>query len=161
MLRIVALIIALQLPAYVRRGDVVESQYRDYAAGLRDYDAKLREAVAREAPELVDRLTDKPAPPMRYGYQILPTIIPDGPANAAGSKPQSRSYSWPRTEQMIEGEIARVAADREQLLRDQKRDDSALVENHQRGIDRGQVQRGVGAAETTEPRVSCRGGVDG
>src|SRR5207237_4394783 len=38
--------------------------------------------------------------------------------------------SWKRTEQSIEGEIDRVAADREQLLRDQKRDDSALVENH-------------------------------
>lgn len=128
MFRIVTLIIALQLPAYVRRGDAVESQYRDYAAELSDYDAKLREALARESPELVDRLTEKPAPPMRYGYQILPAIIPDGPANAGDSKPQSRSYSWPQTQRMIEAETARVSAAREQL--DQKQDYSALVENH-------------------------------
>jgi hypothetical protein len=133
---ILALIVALQLPAYVHRGDNVESQYHDYAAELQNYDAKLREALTRDAPDLVDRLTQKPSPPMRYGYQILPPIITDGPGNAAGSKPQSRSYSWRRTQSMIEAEIARVAEARDQLVRivesraHQKRDYSALVENH-------------------------------
>jgi hypothetical protein len=133
---ILALIVALQLPAYLHRGDNVESQYHDYATELRDYDAKLREALTLDASDLVDRLTQKPAPPMRFGYQILPPIITDGPGNAAGSKPQSRSYSWPRTQSMIEDEIARVAEARERLVRiveskaHQKRDYSALVENH-------------------------------
>src|SRR5207237_9799505 len=52
------------------------------------------------------------------------------------SKPQSRPYSWPRTQDMIEAEVARVAAARDELFRildikpAERRDYSALVENH-------------------------------
>src|SRR5689334_14607784 len=99
---IFALIVALQLPAYVHRGDGVESQYHDYAAQLRDYDTQLRQALAGNAPGLLDSLTEKPAPPIRYGYQILPQITADGPSGTAGSKLEARSYSWPRTQVMIE-----------------------------------------------------------
>lgn len=133
---VLALIVALQLPAYVQRGDVVESLYHDYALQLRNYDAQLRELLTRDAPGLVDRLVQKPAPPMAYGYQILPLITADGPANTAGSKPQTRSYSWPRTQGMIEAETARVAEAREELAHivelkaHQEEDYRALVEKH-------------------------------
>jgi hypothetical protein len=132
---ILVFIVALQLPAYVHRGDGVESRYHDYAAQLRDYDAQLREALTRDAPALIDRLTQKPVPPMVYGYQILPPITSDGPANTAGSKPQTRSYSWQRTQDMIEAETVRVDDARKQLahivgLNQQERDYRALVENH-------------------------------
>ena len=132
---ILALILVLQSPAYVLRGDRAESQYYEYAAKLRDYDAQLREALTRDAPALIERLIEKPAPPMVYGYQILPRIIPDGPATTAPLKPQTRSYSWPRTQGMIEGETARVTEAREELarivgLKVDERDYRPLVEKH-------------------------------
>jgi hypothetical protein len=108
-------LLALQLPAYVERGDAVEARYRDYAAALHDYDANLRDALTRDAPDLVELLLEKPAPPLKYGYQIVPPITPDAPAAASSPKPQSSSYSWPRTESMIDAEVFKITAARAQL----------------------------------------------
>ena len=45
--------------------------------------------------------------PVEYGYQHLPTLVPGRVEGL--SRPHPISYSWPRTQAIIDGEVARLA----------------------------------------------------
>ena len=96
-------------PSYVQRGEDVQATYAAFVDRLQRFYARLRRAVEREAPELALRLDAKPPTPVAYGYQRLPTLVP-GRAESQASRPKSISFSWPRTQRIIDGEVARLAA---------------------------------------------------
>lgn len=96
-------------PFYVQRGEEVQATYAAFVDRLRRFRARLRRVVEREAPELAGRLDGKPPEPGVYGYQNLPKFVP-GRAEGPSSRPQSISYGWPRTQGIIDGEVARLVA---------------------------------------------------
>ena len=96
-------------PSYVQRGEEVQATYTAFVDRLRQFRARLRRVVEREAPELAGRLDGKPPEPGVYGYQNLPKFVP-GRAAGLPSRPQSISYGWPRTQRIIDGEVARLVA---------------------------------------------------
>ena len=100
--------------AYVRRGDDVEASYRGYVDRLERYHARLRAALAREAPDLVERLDPAPPAETPYGYQILPTLVP-GTTGTPQTRPVSTSYSWPRTQRMLDDELGKLIRDERDL----------------------------------------------
>lgn len=108
----VLLLVALLqgVPAYVREGNRVETQFHGYTDRLTRHFQSLRTTVEREvSPEearaLLRRLEAPPPPVGVYGYQMLPKIVeiaqPPTPI-------RNFSYSWPITEGYIKAEDARL-----------------------------------------------------
>ena len=98
------------LPAYVREGNRVETQFHGYTDRLTRFFQNLRATVEREmsdadAAALLRRLETPPPSAGVYGYQMLPKIveIPSTPTPI-----RTFSYSWPITEGYIGGEEARL-----------------------------------------------------
>ncbi len=98
-------------PSYVERGDAVEAQFRAHAARLEAFFDRLREAVARSAPEWLPELEaeDPPPQPGVHGYQLLPEIVDEADASRRTSV-STFSYSWPITEIYIQGEARKLDA---------------------------------------------------
>jgi hypothetical protein len=97
-------------PAYAQRGEQTEKLYRDYADKLDHAYQGLATRLKADDPALYAKFK-APAPrPVRYGYQILPNLHEDSPAELAreSSRAVSNSYSWPRTEQLINGELPKI-----------------------------------------------------
>ena len=109
------LILALQAPAYVTRGDRIEALYRDFAAQVQIYDTTLREAAAKEFPDLVTQLTDKPAVALVYGYQILPRIVADQPPSNKPPSLEMTPFSWPRTQDLLSAVFAKLTVEQIKL----------------------------------------------
>ena len=97
-------------PPYERRGDEVEATYTAFVDRLERYQARLREALERDAPDLAARLRPDPPAAVAYGYQLLPTLTP-GKAAASHQRPRSISYSWQRTQNIIDAQVERLAGD--------------------------------------------------
>lgn len=116
------LLLCLSLTAalpYQKRGDEIEVQYKAYAARWSSVDKKLRDITRAKYPELYRKIA--PTPTSRalvYGYQILPPIKFEAIAKQQDAKDfraSSTSYSWPRTDSLIQTEIGRVAGWEERL----------------------------------------------
>ncbi len=91
-----------QMPAYVREGDRVEQKFRAYRERLDGFHKTLQTMIARDLPVLLPELEGAPPQPIVFGYQMLPRIVENAPAE---HKPViSFSYSWPITEGYIDGE---------------------------------------------------------
>ena len=60
------------IAAYIARGDMVEATYEAYVERLKRYQARLREHLEADAPDLAEKLTEEPPTPVPYGYQIVP-----------------------------------------------------------------------------------------
>ncbi|MBI2822941.1 MAG: hypothetical protein HYX74_12025 [Acidobacteria bacterium] len=99
---------------YVQRGDAVEARYRSYIATLEMYHEKLRTALRSEAPDLAKRLAGEPAKPIPYGYQLAPRLVADATPGPR-TRPASNSYSWRRTDEFIDGQLARLAGAEKKL----------------------------------------------
>jgi hypothetical protein len=98
------------LPAYVREGNRVETEFHGYTDRLTRFFQNLRATVDREVPSaeaaaLLRRLETPPPSPGIYGYQMLPKIvdIPQTPTPI-----RTFSYSWPITQGYIQGEETRL-----------------------------------------------------
>src|SRR6185436_4683457 len=89
-------------PAYIREGDRVEQKFRAYRERLDGFHKTLQNMIARDLPLLLPELEGAPPQPVVFGYQLLPRIVENAPAE---HKPvMSFSYSWPITEGYIDGE---------------------------------------------------------
>ena len=98
------------LPAYVREGNRVETEFHGYTDRLTRFFQNLRATVEHEvssdeAAALLRRLETPPPSPGVYGYQMLPEIeeIPPAPTPI-----RTFSYSWPITQGYIQGEETRL-----------------------------------------------------
>jgi len=107
------------LPAYIKTGQRAQQNFDAYSKRLEEYYESLAAALTDSAPDLRNALH---APrPMRYGYQVLPPIMPEAPPLSAPRIRRSRSaaYSWPWTNHLIEnewGEIVRAQAELRRAL---------------------------------------------
>jgi hypothetical protein len=99
-------------PAYIRRGDEVEKLYGDYSKRLADYGERLAGALRQSAPELLVLLG--PLERIASGYQILPKITADPPADEH-PRTGSVAYSWPWTRRLIDREIRAIASAQAEL----------------------------------------------
>lgn len=99
-------------PAYQRKAEQVEADYRAYAQELaRIYD-ELLDRTRKESPTLYAKLKGEPPRPARHGYQLLPPILPDPPDVATAPDARVRAtpsaYSWNWTDELIRAERAKV-----------------------------------------------------
>ncbi len=100
-------------PAYVRRGNEVEGRYRSYRERLERFFEAFGTRLGAEAPGLRAKLEKAEPAPVPYGYGILPKVIPDAPPLARGRRVISTSFSWRRTEGMIDrglGQLEKLQA---------------------------------------------------
>ena len=93
---------ALSFPAYVQRGNQVQENYQSYSKHLGGYYKSLVNTLRKSAPDLLS-LLDAPTP-IERGYQILPEIISDAPAQEH-ARARATGYSWPWTERLIDQEL--------------------------------------------------------
>ena len=107
----------------MRRGDDVDAAYRAFVDRLDRYHTRLRETLERDAPDLADKLTKDPPAPIEYGYQLVPKLRPGKSATRA-ARPRSISYTWPRTQQIIDGQVTKLARDERALDRIHTRGDA-------------------------------------
>ena len=100
--------------AYLDRGDQVENRYDAYSKRLAKHYAALIAAVQEHAPDLLTHL--QPREPILHGYQILPRILPDAPAEMHDhSRPVA--YSWPWTDRLIDNELRKIIRSEAELRR--------------------------------------------
>jgi hypothetical protein len=96
------------VPAYVRRGDEAEARYRAYTARLERFQIELGNEVKRDAPDLYASLNAARPEPVKHGYQIVPKIVPGPGPDVPRPKIASSSYSWRRTEELVEADRGRL-----------------------------------------------------
>lgn len=89
----------LTSPAYMQRGDQVERRYNAYSGRLIRYYESLSTALQHRDPDLLAHL--QALDPIHLGYQILPRIVADPPAEEP-ARANAVAYSWPWTEQLID-----------------------------------------------------------
>jgi len=89
---------------YLQRGDRIAAQYQTYAERQATFHEKLRNRLSQEAPDLLTQLPKEPQKSIPYGYQIVPKLVPAKPSSKPYPRVTSTSYSWPRTERMLNGE---------------------------------------------------------
>jgi hypothetical protein len=99
-------------PSYVREGERIEKEFRDYRERLNAFFTTLRTTVDQQPSSTtvtLPRLQPQDAPPPsnpRFGFGVLPKIV-DAPPPA--NPPVSVfSYSWPITDGYIAGENIRL-----------------------------------------------------
>jgi hypothetical protein len=104
--------------AHIERGDRVEKHYAANSRRLAQYYAALIAAVKQHAPDLLADL--EPREPILHGYQILPRIMTDAPAERhAHTRPVA--YSWPWTDRLIDNELREIIRSEAELRRTQER----------------------------------------
>ena len=94
-------------PAHVVEGDRVEAEFRRHRDDLDRFFISLRTTVARRAPELLPEFRDPPPEPVVYGYGLLPQLVDDFPSEN-DAPISSFSYSWPITEEYVDGEVQKL-----------------------------------------------------
>lgn len=102
-------------PPYLQRGDSVDKRYRAHTERLASWHQALRDRLVREAPDLAKKLKTEPPKPLAHGYQILPTIVPRKGRPKKSSEPTFTTYSWPRTERILDRETTKLSAFEERL----------------------------------------------
>ena len=88
--------------AYIVRGDQVEARYSSYRERLEQFFRTLRARLESDAPDLHAKLVQSEPAAVPYGYQRVPRIVPDLPRAAKGARVDAASFSWPRTESLVE-----------------------------------------------------------
>jgi hypothetical protein len=119
-----------ETPAYVRRGDLTEENFRAYRNRLEDFHTALRAFVRTGAPPLLKELDDAPPQPVVWGYHILPKLVPDS-SEAAITRFASRTYNWKVTDEYVAGEqekLRRAIAELNRLEGLSRFDDSMPLE---------------------------------
>lgn len=89
-------------PAYVVRGRQTEIRQRELKDRLDHFHDSLSDHLRRDAPNLLSKL--EVPPPLAYGYQIVPNIVPNPPSGPP-VKPHVVSFSWPLAEALISREM--------------------------------------------------------
>jgi hypothetical protein len=84
---------------YLQRGDEIETEYGAYRKQLEAFFDALHQRVEKEAPEHLPGLVSPV--PVPYGYQILPTLLPDLPRRGGGSRLGLSPFSWPILERSL------------------------------------------------------------
>ena len=95
------------IAAYIARGDMVEATYEAYVERLKRYQARLREHLEADAPDLAEQLTEEPPTPVPYGYQIVPEFTIAEATEP--TPPRSGGYSWPWTNQVLDRQQTALA----------------------------------------------------
>ncbi len=95
-------------PAYVRRGDPIEARYQAYRQRLETFYERFIGCLGERAPDLEPAARSAPPRPVRYGYAVVPRIVPDPPQRATAARAKSNAFSWSRTESFIERDRARL-----------------------------------------------------
>jgi len=95
-------------PRYLQRGDAVEERYQDYSRRLQAAYDGLLAILERDAPDLAEKVKEKPPRRVEYGYRLLPEIIEDKEVPERKRRATSTSYSWARTERIIDDELRSV-----------------------------------------------------
>ena len=112
--------------AHIERGNRVAQRYEAYGKRLAAYYVSLAGTVRQAAPELLFHL--QPREPVLHGYQILPSIVREAPAE----RPQDASiaYSWPWTDHLIDRALDEIARAEAELVSAQAnfRQNKALLE---------------------------------
>src|ERR1051326_518525 len=116
---ILVFVFASQSPdsAYIERGHRVEDAYRHYLSELNLFRSTIIEELQKASMDVEKQLEDKPSA-VPYGYQILPRIVPDAPRPEKRLPPAPVSYSWIRTEKMIEVGESKIMSAAELGIRD-------------------------------------------
>jgi len=98
------------VPPYVQRGDAVEARNRAYKDRLRRYYDTLCAQLKAEASDLYPQVKNAPPKPARYGYRLLPKLLPLPTPGPTPPRPRavSRWYTWPWTEQKIDLEMKKL-----------------------------------------------------
>src|ERR1700693_5604525 len=91
---------------YLQRGDQVEGRYKMYRERLQRLFEALGARLEKEAPETRPKIT--PPAPVPHGYQILPKLIPDPAPPPGRRRIVLSSFSWSRTESLIERDRTRL-----------------------------------------------------
>lgn len=94
--------------AYLSRGEAVEARYRAYTERLDRLYVSLSERIKEIDAALAAKLDEARAQRVAHGYQILPKLVPDTGVPQGRQRARSVSYSWPRTEQLVERETEAV-----------------------------------------------------
>jgi len=88
----------------------VEARYQAYRQRLeREFD-KLGPRLQAEAPDLHPKLKAATPEPVPYSYRILPKMIADLAPSVQPPRSTSISYSWRRTDALIDGALKRLEA---------------------------------------------------
>ncbi len=103
------------LPPYIQRGNEVSARFHAFTASLTEFHRDLQSRLMKEAPDLAGQLKDKPPKVLIYGYQILPPLIADAPVTETPVRAASTSYSWVRTDKLLDTEYARLRTGRAEL----------------------------------------------
>ena len=86
----------------------MEGRYHAYRERLQRLFEALGARLEKEAPEIRPKIT--PPAPVPHGYQILPKLVPD-PARPPGRRRiVLASFSWSRTESLVERDSTRLDA---------------------------------------------------
>jgi hypothetical protein len=99
-------------PPYVREGDRIEQEFRNYRERLNTFFTTLRSVIDQQPASTsmsLPRLQPQDAPPpsnARYGFGVLPRIVEAPPP--AIPPVSVFSYSWPITDGYIAGENIRL-----------------------------------------------------
>jgi hypothetical protein len=84
----------------------VDRRYRVYQDRLTRLHDTLAARLEAQAPDLRAKL--EPVPPVAPGYRILPKLVPDPPPHTGPARIISSSYSWRRTEGLVERDESRL-----------------------------------------------------
>src|SRR5262249_46370208 len=116
---ILVFVFASQNPdsAYIERGHRVEAAYRRYLFELNVFRSRLIAELQKASMDVEKELEETPSA-VPYGYQILPRVVPDAPRPEKQSPPAPVSYSWIRTEKMIEVEESKIMSAADLGIRD-------------------------------------------
>jgi len=93
---------SISKPAYLARGDQVESRYRSYRERLERFHEQLAERVKEFGLDLLPKLKAAAPQPIPHGYQILPKLAANMAPPAKQPRATSTGFSWPRTDQLID-----------------------------------------------------------
>jgi hypothetical protein len=103
--------------AYLSRGEAVQARYRAYTERLDRLYVSLSERIKEIDAALAAKLDEARAQRVAHGYQILPKLVPDTGVPQGRQRARSVSYSWPRTEQLVEREMETVRGVEAEIVR--------------------------------------------
>lgn len=93
-------------PAYITRGDEIQSRYEVHRQNLDRFHSRIIPVYDSIAPNLKSKLL--PPADVAFGYQILPTILPD-PPNTKPGRVRLSPFSWNRTDSVTTREADSLA----------------------------------------------------
>jgi len=101
--------------AYSTRGQEVEQRHKKHTTNLTAAFFELERIVKQERSDLLSTLEDPER--RQYGYQLIPTIIPDSRSTCADKttemqdetyRPETSRFSWPITDARLEKQMGKL-----------------------------------------------------